>query len=93
MRIQYDMKEVENAPEWLLERLSTEPAERMEKITTLLWGVWLARNKRIFEGKVLPPAVLMKWSKTQIEEWKTVNKKQHRIAASQGAENRRRKQK
>ena len=75
--LNYDMWSVENAADWLLEKLSTESSEVLTKIATVLWGVWFARNKKIFEERTMTPVVVMEWSRKQVQEWKEANKKHH----------------
>lgn len=70
----YDTQNEEHASEWLLNKLNTESKENMIKISAVLWGIWFARNKRIFEGKNMTPAFVMDWSTKQIAEWRSVNK-------------------
>ena len=57
MGLPLDMWETENACDWLLEKLSNESEERLIKIAVVLYGVWFARNKKIFEERALTPAV------------------------------------
>lgn len=59
MGLYYDMREVESAPEWFLHKLSTESSDNLIKIATVIWGVWWARNKRVWEGKTMTPAIAM----------------------------------
>lgn len=73
--IEFDMMAVESAPEWLLNRLSSDTEEKLIKISAVLWGVWFAKNKHIFENKNLSPAFTVDWSMKQIKEWRLVNKK------------------
>lgn len=73
--INVDMWDVENAPVWLLHNLDIAPDDILIKISTVLWGVWFARNKRIFENRNLPTFTVMSWSKKQIIEWQVANKK------------------
>ena len=51
------MDEVEFTPDWLLERLSIEPHEKLITIVTVPWSLWFARNKRVWEGVVLSPTI------------------------------------
>lgn len=46
------MREVEYVPDWLLNKLCSESDENLCKISDVLWEVWFARNKRIFENKI-----------------------------------------
>ncbi|KAL1830932.1 hypothetical protein ACET3Z_000583 [Daucus carota] len=74
MGLSLDMWETENACDWLHEKLSNESEERLIKIAVVLYGVWFARNKKIFEEKALTPAGVMSWSRKQVEEWREANK-------------------
>ncbi|KAL8111232.1 hypothetical protein AgCh_019083 [Apium graveolens] len=71
--LEYEMGDVENVPEWLLNKLRNDTAENLGRIAAVLWGVWFARNKRIFENKYMSPATTMNWSMTQIKEWRDAN--------------------
>ncbi|XP_074357898.1 uncharacterized protein LOC141697415 [Apium graveolens] len=55
--------------------MATGSDSELIKISTVLWRVWFARNKRIFENKSMTPAATMSWSGKQILEWQTINKK------------------
>ena len=55
--------------------LSKAPEETLIKISTVLWSIWFARNKQIFENKNMPSAVGISWSKKHIDEWQAANKK------------------
>lgn len=56
---------VESAPKWLLEVISKGFVMVSEKVVVVLWGIWFARNKKVWEGKLLSPAVAMEIS-TQV---------------------------
>lgn len=60
--IAQDMWNIENASDWLLGMLSEENEDKLVRISLVLWGVWFARNKLIFEGRSITPATTMKWS-------------------------------
>lgn len=75
----YDMREVVSAPEWLLNRLSTESNDTLIKIATVLYAVWWARNKRIWDDKSLPSEVAMAWSSRQITDWRQAQTKRNQI--------------
>ena len=79
--LSYNMWTVENAADWLLERLSTDSSEVLSKIATVMWGVWFARNKKIFEEKVMTPAAVMSWSRNQVQDW-VVASKHHQTSSS-----------
>lgn len=75
MGVQYDMSTVDNAPEWLLNQLHTETSENLIRIATVVWGVWWARNQRVWETKTVTPAVAMQWSARQVNDWKAAHNK------------------
>lgn len=81
--LQYDMGEVEYVADWLLNKMSNDTPENLGRIAAVLWGVWVARNKRIFENKNMSPAVTMNWSMTQIREWRDANKKRKMNGSNQ----------
>lgn len=73
------MREVDNAPEWFLHKLSTESNENLIKIASVVWGMWWARNKRVLEGKVVTPEIAMDWSYKQISKWREARKKKDQV--------------
>lgn len=83
MGLDYDINEVEYVSEWLVNKLSTDTAENLGKVAAVLWGVWFARNKRIFENKFMSPTVTMNWSMTQIKEWRDAHKKRLALGLDQ----------
>ena len=42
----------------------------MVKTATVLLGIWMVRNNRVWEGKWVSPAMAVEWSLKQINEWK-----------------------
>lgn len=73
--LSYDMWEVESAPVWLLHKLCTETSENLIKIATVLWGIWWARNKRVWENKEITPDVAIDWSSKQVLDWREMQKR------------------
>lgn len=61
--------------DWLLDKLCNETTNNLIKIATVLWGMWFAINKRIFEEKNMTPTFRMTRISKHIAEWRTVNKK------------------
>lgn len=74
------MREVESAPDWFSHKLSTESSKILVKIASVVWGVWWARNKRVWEGKVVTPKIAMDWSYKQIFEWREARRKKDQIS-------------
>lgn len=81
--LDYRMWEVESASDWLLDKLCNETLDNVIKIATVLWGVWFARNKRIFEGRNMSPTATICWSSKQIVEWRLANTRRNQIHVEQ----------
>lgn len=73
--LEFNMAEVEFAPDWLLERLSHEPHEKLITIATVLWSIWFARNKKVWEGAILSPKTAFDLCMKQVLDWRQVWKK------------------
>lgn len=73
--LDFNSRAEEHAHVWLHNMLSKAPDDTLIKISTVLWSIWFAQNKQIFESKNLPPAVGISRSKEQIVEWREANKK------------------
>lgn len=67
---EFDTIAVESCPEWLLQSLAMESEDKLIQIATVLWGVWLVRNKKVWDQKVLTPELAMQWSSTSILQWR-----------------------
>ncbi|XP_074377635.1 uncharacterized protein LOC141719153 [Apium graveolens] len=70
-----DFSDVEIAPNWLLDKFSNGDLELVEKIGTVLWGIWFSRNKRVWEGKNISPGVAMNISTKMMVDWREADKK------------------
>lgn len=75
LELDLDMSLVDYAPSWLLQRLASDSTEVKEKIAMVLWGVWTARNFKVWEGKNMTPQVAMECSKKLFSEWQEVRKR------------------
>lgn len=62
MSLEFDTSEIESLPEWLLQRLGEENHEKMVRMTMVLWGIWNARNMRMWDNKVVTGELAMQWS-------------------------------
>ncbi|XP_017251076.1 uncharacterized protein LOC108221728 [Daucus carota subsp. sativus] len=82
MGLSFNMLEVEYAPTWLLDKISREPSELIEKIATTLWGIWYARNLKIWEGKQLTPSIAMDMSVKQVKEWQEAMKRKNVVQSN-----------
>lgn len=71
----YNTWAVENTPDWLLDKLCIETEENVIKIATVIWGVWWARNKQVWDNVVLTTETAMAWSSKQIAEWREAQKR------------------
>lgn len=66
---EYDISDVEHLSTWVLEKLSSETNSDLVRIARTLWGIWFARNKRVWEGKQMAPNVSMEIAANMIDEW------------------------
>lgn len=77
----YDMSMVTFAPDWLLQRINEGTELEVSKIAIVLWGIWSWRNKKVWEDKLVSPAMTMDWSSKIVSEWRRVTReKRARIA-------------
>lgn len=54
---------------WLLEKLGTKSEGKLVKVVKILWGIWFARNRKIWEEKVVTPEIAMDISMKMVTEW------------------------
>lgn len=73
--LKFDMNTVESAADWLLQKFASEPQEVSDKIATTLWGIWYARNAKVWDNKYLTPALTIEGSTRQVTEWQEAQKK------------------
>lgn len=65
---------MENAPDWLLQRLSGEPQDVKVQIAMVLWGIWSIRNLKVWDSKAIRAHLAMEWSRKDIVEWQEARK-------------------
>lgn len=73
------MRDVEFAASWLIEKLNTEPVEKLITIATVLTWIWFARIKRVWEGNKIDSNTMFEMAARQIREWKDVNKRSREL--------------
>lgn len=66
----FDMQSVDNAPHWLVQKLSIATGEEILLIAKVLWGIWFFRNKKIWENKTVTHVTAMDWSTKFFLDWK-----------------------
>lgn len=59
---EYDMSTVEYVPDWLIQQINNASGEDISMISRVLWGIWLFRNKKVWEQKVINSVTTMDWS-------------------------------
>lgn len=64
MQLNFNAADVESCSEWLLQNLATVNQETMVKMVIVLYGIWTARNLRVWVDKLLRPEIVMQWSFT-----------------------------
>lgn len=50
--LQFDMQVVDWAPRWLIDKISNEAEGTIIKIVEVLWCIWFARNRKVWEVNV-----------------------------------------
>ncbi|XP_074323179.1 uncharacterized protein LOC141660115 [Apium graveolens] len=60
--------------EWLLNTLAVEPFEKLAQIATILWGIWSARNLKVWQNKMLTTQMAMQSSVLQVKQWRDSQK-------------------
>ena len=70
-----DMSQVYSAPEWLLSKLDTSNQAESVKLTTVLWGIWFWRNKKVWEDKSVTAEIAMELSFNNVNEWRKARTK------------------
>ncbi|XP_063946052.1 uncharacterized protein LOC135151500 [Daucus carota subsp. sativus] len=75
--LSFDMQNVEYASSWLLDMFSTEDAEVLQKMAIVLSGIWFSRNRKVWEGKIITPAVAIDLSGKQVRDWQEANSRRH----------------
>ena len=60
-----------------MERLSIEPHEKLITIATVLWSIWFARNKRVWESVVLSPTIAVALGSKHVTDWRQVWRKKN----------------
>lgn len=55
---------------WLLNTLVVESFEKLAQIATILWGIWSARNLKVWLDKMLKTQMAMQWSVLQVKQWR-----------------------
>lgn len=73
--LDFDTREEEYAHVWLINVLASASNDVLIKISTVIWGIWFARNKRIFENKNMSASYVISWSKKQVADWQLANKR------------------
>lgn len=77
-------QDIEEASTWLLDLVSREKTDLIQTVATVLSGVWFARNKRVWEGRNVTPAVTMELSAKLIQEWVEANNCKSQSKSGQG---------
>lgn len=72
--LSFDVSIGESFPVRLLERLKTESKECKVQIAMVLWGIWYARNLKVWDAKQIVPEILMEGSVKQITQWREARK-------------------
>ncbi|XP_074364595.1 uncharacterized protein LOC141705594 [Apium graveolens] len=72
---EYDVIDVEHVSTWVLEWLSSESNSCLVRLARTLWGIWFARNRKVWEDKQTPPNVAMEVASKMVDEWQKAQQK------------------
>lgn len=64
------MQVVSSAPEWLLKKINKGNTEKTSKVAIVLWAIWFWHNKKVWEDKVVSPALAVDWSLKMVMDWR-----------------------
>lgn len=78
----FETSVVEILSTWMLDMLGTETDSKLVRLTEILWGIWLARNKRVWEEKNLSPGLVMEISSRMVTEWQAAQHKSNSMVQS-----------
>lgn len=65
----FDLSEVEVLSTWVLDKLGSEAEDRLVSLAKILWGIWFARNRQVWEEKMINPLTAMEISSKMVAEW------------------------
>lgn len=68
--LSFDLWEIGDVSNWLLNKLMTESHVQISKIAMILWTIWFFRNKRVWEEKSVNPVFAVDWGLKQLHDWK-----------------------
>lgn len=66
----FDTSQILSCSDWLLQTLATESVGKLAQIATILWGIWSARNMRVWQDKIVTTQLAMQWSVMQVKQWR-----------------------
>lgn len=66
----FDNSQIFSCSKWLLQKLAVEPLDRLAQIATVLWGIWSARNLKVWHSKTLTTQLAMQWGILQVKQWR-----------------------
>lgn len=73
---EFDLSEVEIMATWVLNKFEEMHSENLVHLVTVLWGIYYARNMKVWDDKVVTPMVAMDISSKMIQEWRNAQQKQ-----------------
>ncbi|XP_074335978.1 uncharacterized protein LOC141673144 [Apium graveolens] len=68
--VQLDFSAILSYPDWLLQTIAAESYGKLEHITTIMWGIWSARNFKVWQNKLVTAQQTIQWSATQVKQWR-----------------------
>lgn len=71
--------EIESLPSWVLDQLSTETEVRLQMLAKIMWSIWYARNRRVWEEKVIPVTTAIWVGFKMLTEWQDAQQRYQAI--------------
>lgn len=68
--LEFHVSQTHSVSAWLLQVLANESFDKLAQIATVLWGIWSARNLKVWQNKVLIVQMAMQWSVIQVKQWR-----------------------
>lgn len=72
--LNFEEHDMDYVSDWLVSFLASGPLKELFTMSAVLWGIWYARNKCIFDNKIMSPTIVKSWCLKQVDDWQIANK-------------------
>jgi ribonuclease HI len=81
------LNQFDNAPDIIFNLLQSMPAAQMEKIVTIMWSIWKARNLKLWQQVTDSTSTILERARHLLEGWRHANCKQAPIRQGNSSSN------